>query len=151
MSGKRKFQMIRIRPFKEKEGGERRSQLSGQWKEKEKVPVLGGQWKEKEKHLFTLSPQETLFRLSFFPLILRFYFYHGFRLLFMHFLPFFWPINYNRAFRCHKSPTHSLPIWHYHWLCGPIRRLPFNSKADYLIRIIWCTLNFLQLWTIIVA
>jgi hypothetical protein len=36
--------MIQIRPFKkkEKEGGERRSQL-------------GGQWKEKEKHLFTFS------------------------------------------------------------------------------------------------
>ncbi len=23
--------------------------LRGQWKEKEKVPMLGGQWKEKEK------------------------------------------------------------------------------------------------------
>jgi hypothetical protein len=76
MSGKRKFQMIRIRPFKEKEGCERKSQLSGQWKEKEKasmlggqwkekkkVPVLGGQWKEKEKHLFTPShfPPEKLY------------------------------------------------------------------------------------------
>jgi hypothetical protein len=35
--------MIRIHPFKEKEkeGGEGRSQLGGQWK----VPKLGGQWK----------------------------------------------------------------------------------------------------------
>jgi hypothetical protein len=45
--------MIRIRPFeeKEKEGGEERSQLGGQWK----VLMFGGQWKEKEKekHLFT--------------------------------------------------------------------------------------------------
>ncbi len=39
--------MIRIRPFKNKEGGERRSQFDGQWKEKEKVPMLGGQWREK--------------------------------------------------------------------------------------------------------
>jgi hypothetical protein len=47
--------MIRIYPFKEKEkeGGEGRSQLSGQWK----VPMFGGQWKEKEKHL---SPFPTL-------------------------------------------------------------------------------------------
>jgi hypothetical protein len=41
--------MIRIRLFKKKEGGEKRSQLSGQWKEKEKFPMFGAQWKEKEK------------------------------------------------------------------------------------------------------
>jgi hypothetical protein len=41
--------MIRLRLFKEKEGGEGRSPLGGQWKEKEKVPMLGSQWKEKEK------------------------------------------------------------------------------------------------------
>jgi hypothetical protein len=41
--------MIRICPFKEKERGERKSQLGGQWKEKEKVPMFGGQWKEKEE------------------------------------------------------------------------------------------------------
>jgi hypothetical protein len=29
-----------------------------------------------------------------------------------------------------------------------IRRLPLNSKVDYLIRTIWRILNFLQLWTI---
>jgi len=71
MFEKKKPQMIRLRPFKEKEGGEGRSPLGGQWKEKEKVPMfggqwkeekipmLGGQWKEKEKvtfHLFPLSP-----------------------------------------------------------------------------------------------
>jgi hypothetical protein len=46
--------MIRTHPLKEKEkeGGEGRSQLGGQWK----VSMLGGQWKEKEKHLFTFSP-----------------------------------------------------------------------------------------------
>jgi hypothetical protein len=46
-------QMIRIHLFKakDKEGGEGKSQLSGQWK----VPMLGDQWKEKEKHLFTFS------------------------------------------------------------------------------------------------
>jgi hypothetical protein len=64
--------MILLPPFKEKERGEGRSALGGQWKEKEKVLMLGGQWKEKEKvlmfgsqwkekenvlfHLFPLSP-----------------------------------------------------------------------------------------------
>jgi hypothetical protein len=51
-------------PFneKEKEGGERRSQLGGQWKVlmvggQRKVLMFGGQWKEKEKvkHIFTSS------------------------------------------------------------------------------------------------
>jgi hypothetical protein len=34
--------------------------------------------------------------------------YHNFRPLFTHSLFFPWPINYDHAFRCHKSPTHSL-------------------------------------------
>jgi hypothetical protein len=61
--------MIRLRPFKEKERGERRSPLGGQWKEKEKVPMLRGQCKEKEKvpfDLFPLSPQATLLKPSCF-------------------------------------------------------------------------------------
>jgi hypothetical protein len=80
-------------PFKdnEKEGGERRSQLNGQWKVLLlggpwkvpllsglwKVPMLGGQWKEKEKHFFPSShfpPNKFYFKPSFFSLILRFYF-----------------------------------------------------------------------------
>jgi hypothetical protein len=36
-------------------------------------------------------------------------------------------------------------VGHYRWLHGPIRRLPSNSKADYLIRTIRRILNFLQL------
>jgi len=49
--------MIQIHAFKkkEKDGGERKTQLGGQWK----VPMLGGLWKEKEKHPFhhfSLSP-----------------------------------------------------------------------------------------------
>jgi hypothetical protein len=36
-----------------------------------------------------------------------------------------------------------LGIGHYHWLCGPIRRLPPNSKADYFVRTIQHILNFL--------
>ncbi len=40
----------------------------------------------------------------------------------------------------------SIPgVEHYHWLHGPIRRLPPNSKADYLVRTILCILDFLQL------
>ncbi len=54
---------------KEKEGGEKRSQLGGQWKVLMfsgqwkvlmlsglwKVPMFGGQWKEKKKYCFTSS------------------------------------------------------------------------------------------------
>jgi hypothetical protein len=36
-------------------------------------------------------------------------------------------------------------IGHYHWLCGSIRRLPPNSKADYLIHTIRRILDFLKL------
>jgi hypothetical protein len=36
-------------------------------------------------------------------------------------------------------------IGHYHGLRGPIRRLPPNSKADYLVRTIQRILDFLQL------
>jgi hypothetical protein len=76
--------MIQICAFKEKEkeGGERKPQLGGQWK----VPMLGGQWgsiflggqwkalmfngpwKEKEKHpfhLFSLSPKQISLKLFF--------------------------------------------------------------------------------------
>ncbi len=38
-----------------------------------------------------------------------------------------------------------LGIGHYRWLHGPIRRLPPNSKAYYLVRTIQCILDFLQL------
>jgi hypothetical protein len=36
-------------------------------------------------------------------------------------------------------------VGHYRWLCGPIRRLPRNSKANYLVRTIQRILDFLQL------
>jgi hypothetical protein len=36
-------------------------------------------------------------------------------------------------------------VGHYRWLRSPIRRLPPNSKAEYLIRTIWRILDFLQL------
>jgi len=40
----------------------------------------------------------------------------------------------------------SIPgVGHYRWLRGPICRLFPNSKADYLVRIIRCILDFLQL------
>jgi hypothetical protein len=42
-------------------------------------------------------------------------------------------------------------IRHYRWLCDPICQLLLNNKAYYLIRTIRRILNFLQLWTIIVA
>jgi hypothetical protein len=38
-----------------------------------------------------------------------------------------------------------LGVGHYRWLRGPIRRLPPNTKADYLVRTIQHILDFLQL------
>jgi hypothetical protein len=38
-----------------------------------------------------------------------------------------------------------LGVGHYRWLRGPIRQLPLNSKADYLVRTIRRILDFLQL------
>jgi hypothetical protein len=106
--------MIQLRPFKEKEGSEGISPLGGQWKEKEKVPMFGGQWKEKEKvpmlggqwkekdkvhfHLLPLSPQAILLKPLCFFFDIKVLLYHGYRALFMHFLPFPWPINYDHAF-----------------------------------------------------
>jgi hypothetical protein len=53
---------------------------------------------------------------------------------------------------CYKIEDTSIFAWssvpgvgHYRWLCGPIRRLPPNSKADYLVRTIRRILDFLQL------
>jgi hypothetical protein len=53
---------------------------------------------------------------------------------------------------CYESKDTSTFVWfsvpsvgHYRWLCGPIRRLPPNSKAYYLVHTIRRILNFLQL------
>ncbi len=53
---------------------------------------------------------------------------------------------------CYETEDTSIFTWslvpgigHYRWLRGPIRRLPPNSKADYLIRTIRRILDFLQL------
>jgi hypothetical protein len=55
---------------------------------------------------------------------------------------------------CYETEDTSIFAWslvlgigHYRWLRGSIRRLPPNSKADYLVRIIRRILDFLQLWT----
>ncbi len=55
---------------------------------------------------------------------------------------------------CYETKDTSIFAWssvpgvgHYRWLHGPIRRLPPNSKADYLARTIRRILDFLQLWT----
>ncbi len=96
--------------FKEKEkGSEGRSPNGGQWKEKEKVPMLGGQWnvpslvangrrRKNHFHLFPLSPQPILLKPSIFPFDLKVLLYCGSRPLFTHFLPFPWLINYDRLF-----------------------------------------------------
>jgi hypothetical protein len=53
---------------------------------------------------------------------------------------------------CYETKNNSIFAWssipgivHYRWLHGPIRRLPPNSKADYLVRTIRRILDFLQL------
>ncbi len=53
---------------------------------------------------------------------------------------------------CYETEDTSIFAWssvpgvgHYRWLRGSIRRLPRNSKADYLVHTIRCILNFLQL------
>ncbi len=53
---------------------------------------------------------------------------------------------------CYETKYTSIFTWssvsgvgHYRWLRGLIRRLPPNSKADYLVRTIRRILDFLQL------
>jgi hypothetical protein len=53
---------------------------------------------------------------------------------------------------CYKTKDISIFAWfsvpnvrHYHWLRGPIRRLPPNIKAYYLVHTIHRILDFLQL------
>ncbi len=53
---------------------------------------------------------------------------------------------------CYETEDTSIFTWssipgvgHYRWLRGPIRQLPPNSKADYLVRTIRRILDFLQL------
>ncbi len=53
---------------------------------------------------------------------------------------------------CYETEDTSIFTWssipgvgHYRWLRGSIRRLPPNSKADYLVRTIRRILDFLQL------
>ncbi len=53
---------------------------------------------------------------------------------------------------CYETENTSIFAWssvpgvgHYRWLHGPIRRLPPNSKANYLVRTIRRILDFLQL------
>jgi hypothetical protein len=46
----------------------------------------------------------------------------------------------------------SIPnVGHHCWLCGLIHWLFSNNKAYYLVRTIWCILDFLWLWTTIMA
>ncbi len=72
-----------------------------QWKEKTKLPLV----------FFLLPPQATYLSLCLFPLISWFYF--TIVLVFYLCIPSFFPlpINYNRTFWCHRSPTHSLSTW----------------------------------------
>jgi hypothetical protein len=87
-------------PFKEKEKeSEGKSKAWWPMEEERKGSLLSGQWKEKEKvfsYLFPLSPQATSLKLSFLSFDIKVLLYHGPRPLFMHALPFPWPINHDR-------------------------------------------------------
>jgi hypothetical protein len=119
---KREFPMIQVRPLKRrrKEGEGRSkawwlmdcSKLGGQWKEKEKFPLLGGQWNVKEKLFSPLPtfPLTNLFKPSIFSFDLEILLYHGPRSLPTPFLPFLRSINYKCASQCTKSFTPSLLI-----------------------------------------
>jgi hypothetical protein len=68
----------------------------------------------KDKHLFTsshFSPNKFYLNIQIFSFDLKVLLYHGSRSLFTHFIFFLWPINYDWAFQCNKSSTHSLLIW----------------------------------------
>ncbi len=66
--------------------------------------MANGRWRKNHFHLFPLFPQPILLKLSIFPFDLKVLFYYGSRPLFMRFLLFPWPINYDCIFWCHKSP-----------------------------------------------
>jgi len=112
--------------FKKEKGGEGRSKawwpmegskLGGQWN----VPslVANGRfhaWWPMECegkthfHLFPLSPQQTLLKLSIFFFDLMVLLYHGSRPLLPSFFLFLRSINYDYALQCNKSFTPSLSI-----------------------------------------
>jgi hypothetical protein len=73
--------------------------LRGQWKVKEKVPMLGsqwnvpnlvanGRWRKNHFHIFPPSPQPILLKLSIFPFDLKVLLYCGSKPSLTHFLPF---------------------------------------------------------------
>jgi hypothetical protein len=62
-------------------------------------------------HLFPLSPQQTLLKLSIFSFDLTILLYHGSRPLFSPFFPFLRSKNYGCAPQCNKSFTPSLLIY----------------------------------------
>jgi hypothetical protein len=80
-------------------------------------------------HLFSLSPQQILLKLSIFSFDLKVLFYHGYRPILMHFLPFPWPINYDRASWCNKSSTPSLPIWFWLKIYFPFLEIMASDMA----------------------
>jgi hypothetical protein len=68
-------------------------------------------------HLFPFPPQRFYWNLQFFPLTFEVLLYHGSRLLFTHFLPFPWFINYAHTSKCNKSSAPFLSIWFWLKIC----------------------------------
>jgi hypothetical protein len=90
--------MIRIRLLKKKKGGEG---ISKAWWPKECSNVWWpkeGEGKGSFSPLPTFPPKQFYLDLHFFSFDIKVLFHHGSRLLFTHFLPFPWPINYDCIF-----------------------------------------------------
>jgi hypothetical protein len=73
--------------------------------------VANGRWRRNTFSPLPIFPQQILLKLSIFSFDLKVLFYHGSRLLLTHFIHFPWPMNYDCAFQCNRSSTHSLSIW----------------------------------------
>ncbi len=73
---------------------------------------------------------QTNFTQTFiFSFDLKLLLYHGSMLLLMHFPTFPWPINYDRAFQCHKSFLHSLLIWFWLKIIFPFLEIMASHMA----------------------
>jgi hypothetical protein len=103
--------MIRIRPLKRRRRKEvKEDPNSVAYGRFQCLVTLG---RKKRSMFFTSShfPPNKFTQTFFFSIDIKVLLYHGSRLLFTPFLGYPWPINYNHAFWCNKSPAHSLPIW----------------------------------------
>jgi hypothetical protein len=78
-----------------------------------------------------ISPSNFFTQTFIFSFDFKHLLYHGSRPLLMHFLHFPSPINYDRAFRCHKSFLHSLLIWFWLKIIFPFLEIMASHMANF--------------------